>query len=208
MHGLQMPEGQADFGFWSGRRGSNSRHSAWKAEALPTELLPRTPDTLALPDACPPPGGMTPARFLSLTEIHAISGVVVKAIPRPQRRNLLHRAYLKGWWWGEDLNLRRHRRQIYSLFPLTTREPHRFAVISVTENDGSAPWRPESRPPSPNAFPEGWSQRQESNPRPADYKSAALPAELLWPRRLPKPAARGKGSTGPATVLPPGKLKT
>ena len=29
-----------------------------------------------------------------------------------------------GWWWGEDLNLRRHRRQIYSLFPLTTREPH------------------------------------------------------------------------------------
>ena len=25
-----------------------------------------------------------------------------------------------------------------------------------------------------------WSQRQESNPRPADYKSAALPTELLW----------------------------
>ena len=26
--------------FSSGRRGSNSRHSAWKADALPTELLP------------------------------------------------------------------------------------------------------------------------------------------------------------------------
>ena len=26
---------------WSGRRDSNSRLSAWKAEALPTELLPR-----------------------------------------------------------------------------------------------------------------------------------------------------------------------
>ena len=26
--------------FVSGRRGSNSRHSAWKADALPTELLP------------------------------------------------------------------------------------------------------------------------------------------------------------------------
>ena len=26
-----------------------------------------------------------------------------------------------------------------------------------------------------------WSQRRESNPRPADYKSAALPTELLWP---------------------------
>ena len=25
----------------SGRRGSNSRHSAWKADALPTELLPQ-----------------------------------------------------------------------------------------------------------------------------------------------------------------------
>ena len=25
---------------WSGRRDSNSRHSAWKADALPTELLP------------------------------------------------------------------------------------------------------------------------------------------------------------------------
>jgi hypothetical protein len=25
---------------WSGRRGSNSRHSVWKTEALPTELHP------------------------------------------------------------------------------------------------------------------------------------------------------------------------
>ena len=27
------------------------------------------------------------------------------------------------WWRGEDSNLRRLSRQIYSLFPLTTREP-------------------------------------------------------------------------------------
>src|SRR5690242_9365452 len=26
---------------WSGRRGSNPRHAAWKAAALPAELLPR-----------------------------------------------------------------------------------------------------------------------------------------------------------------------
>ncbi len=26
--------------FWSGKRGSNSRHSPWKADALPTELFP------------------------------------------------------------------------------------------------------------------------------------------------------------------------
>src|SRR4029079_7200929 len=28
-------------GWWSGRRGSTPRHAAWKAAALPTELLPR-----------------------------------------------------------------------------------------------------------------------------------------------------------------------
>ena len=27
---------------WSGRRGSNPRHSAWEADTLPTELLPLT----------------------------------------------------------------------------------------------------------------------------------------------------------------------
>ncbi len=29
-----------------------------------------------------------------------------------------------------------------------------------------------------NAIPKNWSWREESNPRPADYKSAALPTEL------------------------------
>src|SRR5690348_4547880 len=29
---------------WSGRRDSNSRHPAWKASALPTELLPQGPE--------------------------------------------------------------------------------------------------------------------------------------------------------------------
>ena len=28
------------------------------------------------------------------------------------------------WWWEKDSNLRRHSRQIYSLIPLTAREPH------------------------------------------------------------------------------------
>ena len=37
---------QARNGKWSGRRVSNPRHSAWKADALPTELLP--PDCLRL----------------------------------------------------------------------------------------------------------------------------------------------------------------
>ena len=34
-------------------------------------------------------------------------------------------SYTTYWWWGEDLNLRRLSRQIYSLIPLTAREPLR-----------------------------------------------------------------------------------
>jgi hypothetical protein len=36
-----------------------------------------------------------------------------------QHRNIIHSA----WWRGKDSNLRRQSRQIYSLFPLTAREP-------------------------------------------------------------------------------------
>ena len=42
-------------------------------------------------------------------------------------------SYIK-WWWGEDLNLRRLSRQIYSLIPLTTREPHHFLFGADTPN--------------------------------------------------------------------------
>lgn len=52
-------------------------------------------------------------------------------------------------------------RQIYSLIPLATREPLRVLNISAAHRATSS-----------------WSWREESNPRPADYKSAALPTEL------------------------------
>ncbi len=39
------------------------------------------------------------------------------------------------WWWGKDLNLRRRRRQIYSLFPLTTREPHHWGACCHAPSD-------------------------------------------------------------------------
>ena len=42
---------------WSGRRGSNSRHSAWKADALPTELLPHVRNATTSRS----PSGATPA---------------------------------------------------------------------------------------------------------------------------------------------------
>ncbi len=57
-----------------------------------------------------------------------------------------------GRWWGKvDSNHRSRRQQIYSLSPLATRE---FPHIQM------------------------WSWWTDLNPRPADYKSAALPTEL------------------------------
>ena len=47
------PRGSDD-GMQSGRRGSNPRPSAWEADALPTELLPRACRSSTLPVAEPP----------------------------------------------------------------------------------------------------------------------------------------------------------
>ena len=55
------------------------------------------------------------------------------------------------WWRRVDSNHRSESQQIYSLPPLATRELLRMKL---------------------------WSWWTDSNPRPADYKSAALPAEL------------------------------
>ncbi len=46
--------------------------------------------------------------------------------PRPQAWKacaLPTELFPQNWWRGKDSNLRRHRRQIYSLLPLATREP-------------------------------------------------------------------------------------
>ncbi len=94
---------------WSGRRGSNSRHSAWKAEALPTELLPHI-------------SKLTTSNLFMLCS----NDPSLKTIRSPTSIFL--------WWWGEDLNLRRLCRQIYSLIPLTTREPHHIFFGADTPN--------------------------------------------------------------------------
>ena len=65
------------------------------------------------------------------------------------RLSLCQMSYFrKGMWEGEDSNLRRLRQQIYSL-------PHLTALV-----------------------PSQLSRQTDSNRRPADYKSAALPTEL------------------------------
>ena len=90
-------------------------------------------------------------------------------------------------------------RQIYSLIPLATREPLRKGAHSLDLGPLCQQGRRGNSAlmaPLPNrghvypcatwqvAFSEGkkWSWREESNPRPADYKSAALPTELRQQR--------------------------
>ena len=101
----------------SGRRDSNPRRSAWKADALPTELLPR-------------PSPPLPLRAVSSTILllGAASGppgllLLLGAASGPPGLLLLGAASGPPAlpWRVMDSNHRRHSRQIYSLLPLATR---------------------------------------------------------------------------------------
>ena len=121
-----------DFNFkWSGKRDSNPRPSAWKADALP----------------------------LSYSRILAIrADVWLPNSLRPNQDAINHapatNAITNIWWRGKDSNLRRQSQRVYSPTPLATWVPLRTSL--------------------------SWSHRRDSNPRPTDYKSVALPAELRW----------------------------
>ncbi len=104
------------------------------------------------------------------------------------------------WWWGEDSNLRRLRRQIYSLFPLATREPHhgkrhrvissirlKFQPLNGSSVNSPGDWR---RPPGPP----GWSGR-------AAPGAGACTGNRRCPWRGPSPrscarCSRCRGSRG------------
>ena len=136
------------------------------------------------------------------------SATILRCIPRI-RIKLASR--LKPiWCTGEDSNLRSSlERQIYSLLPLTTRPP----VQTVA--GASFPLPPDTIHPSEpqnysgfnrtlsggmtadgsrqsNLLPQEalgfWSWRRDLNPRPSDYKSDALPAELRQPGQPHTPA--------------------
>src|SRR5512140_88421 len=84
----------------SGRPGSNRRRSAWKADALPTELLPQE--------------SVTESESESVTESESES----------------EKLRTTGKWRVMDSNHRRHSRQIYSLLPLATRATLRNFTIN------------------------------------------------------------------------------
>ena len=68
------------------------------------------------------------------------------------------------------------RRQIYSLLPLATRAPPRFTPPEP-EPAGIEPWL--ANVTGEKRYGQSW--RRDLNPRPADYKSAALPLSYASP---------------------------
>ena len=69
-------------------------------------------------------------------------------------------------------------RQSYSLIPLTAREPLRKRLGNAHTRIAYTILTAQN----PDYAKRYWSWREESNPRPADYKSAALPTELRQPK--------------------------
>ena len=109
------------------------------------------------------------------------------------------------WWRGKDSNLRRQSRQIYSLIPLTAREPllqyerrillKRQVLVNTYTFKSHRKRNLLSKHIQLRAFDlKNWSWRLDLNPRPADYKSAALPTELRQPTNYNIVLTRTSGS--------------
>jgi hypothetical protein len=103
--------------------------SAWKAEVLPLNYTREHRE--------PQPAGQTgPGHH---RPSHPEPGHRVVARPQPSGPDGTAQRTLESCWWrGEDSNLRRLSRQIYSLIPLTAREPLRNERRSIR---GPAPGR-------------------------------------------------------------------
>jgi hypothetical protein len=97
---------------------------------------------------------------------------------------LTYRESIEKWWRGQDSNLRRRSQQIYSLPPLATWVPlpKTVQVNYLIEARSDVNLFSYSEFPSRKFRFEKWSWLWDSNPQPADYKSAALPIELNQPR--------------------------
>ena len=96
-------------------------------------------------------------------------------------------------WWGEDSNLRRLSRQIYSLVPLATRVPHRQGYLLRFIFSVNRVHRRRSLLFFTLSHYKSW--RQDLNLQPTAYKAVALPIELrqhLDGRRLFTPRTSGE----------------
>ncbi len=165
---------------WSGKRDSNPRPRAWKARALPTELFPLSLkpslDSAALRLARLS-DFLFPSRFRERVALPRRVRSAPAARLRPLRASFNISQYIANSprcrasriMYGGEGRIRTSegvRRQIYSLIPLATREPLPVCLWYVPRRISCA------------GYFSNQSRWSESNRRPTDYKSVALPTEL------------------------------
>ncbi len=106
------------------------------------------------------------------------------------RLALYQLSYSRWWHIGGEGRIRTsvaRKRQIYSLFPLSTRVPPHSKQLLIFEQTSTRIFLVLNSLQKILGTSRFWSWRRDLNPRPADYKSAALPTELrqhFFPLRL------------------------
>jgi hypothetical protein len=167
---------------WSGRRGSNPRPTAWKAVTLPLSYSRQfrvRPSRTRLPNRnsrsrrrsrCPPSRfALRRTTFASSLARSPQVASPTEARSTPHGRRLVAREGLEP---SKPLG-----RQIYSLLRLTASLPRQLSVLECVR-PGRTFWSYRRGRVIPDSIPNLWSRwswRRDLNPRPADYKSAALP---------------------------------
>ncbi len=183
---------------WSGRRGSNPRPTAWKAVTLPLSYsrlrIHRTPrrNEFAFVSR-----SLTSVRFALNASVADLPALNPTKPPRSRRLTSTTSTVVARGGFEPPKPLGR---QIYSLLRLTAPQPRRIPhtplqsfnsrhtnpnTLAGTQPDCRRTWHQllfgTTRVLSgwhrfhANPSPLRWSWRRDSNPRPADYKSAALP---------------------------------
>ncbi len=159
-------------GGWSGRRGSNPRPTAWKAVTLPLSY-----SRLLLPPL--------PLRSAHTYNLHCPSTL---ADPRCARFSARSGHSTRRWPAMSKISCRRRRDEIASnggearirTLVATGATDLQSVAIDRSATSPNFLWIPCVFPhPRYNCIyltrPGSWSWRRDLNPRPADYKSAALP---------------------------------
>ncbi len=149
------PSSEVEAG-WSGKRDSNPRPRAWKARALPLSYS-RLDNTETMVTSSP------------------TTSLWGGPIPGTPWQHYIDNDEDRSWWGEEDSNLRRRTPADLQSAPVGRLgiSPHPPSGLS-RERRHSRTFAHRAR--TSRLIP--WSWRRDLNPRPADYKSAALPTEL------------------------------
>ena len=159
--------------------------SAWKAEVLPLNYTrhahlparrrPAVPERTHRHDLRPPTDRVAPRRAAPRLRFDHPTGA---RFGRPVGPGLGSGGWPAPdsfiiWWRGKDSNLRRLSRQIYSLIPLTAREPLQTNTIQPpAPGFADAARRPSIHPilRDCSRYSSPWCRHKELNPGPSHYK--------------------------------------